>query len=456
MKAYTKIFVLFAFLFFGVMQAQRGSSATVTAQNHDISDNLDLQAVASVFGESNDLEDFERRLNDPSLQLSNLDLNGDGYVDYLRVIEVAEGNNRIIVIQSVLGQDLFQDVATIEIERQRQRSSNNNTNIHVQIVGNPYLYGPNYIYEPFFYRTPVFFDYFWMSTYRPYFSPWYWGYYPTYFNYWAPMSPYHYHRHVYSHINARNRFVYTEQRRMSRADRIYGGVSRNAYERTANSRSFASRNNNASNRYVLENSRGVSRNENGIVARSRTADTGVRGTSANSSSRALNQSERTRLNTDLSTSRSTATQSRNNISSETITNRSSNVQNNGARVRSDFQVGTGTGRNSNENAVSTGRNSARVQTATPARNTNVNSGGVNSSQRIERSTTPSRNSVNTSTSTSPSSSRSSNTVAPTSSNISRGTSSNVSRSTNSSMSSSRGMSTGSSSRSTGSSSRGSR
>jgi hypothetical protein len=65
---------------------------TVTARSEDISDNLDLEAVASVFGESKDLEDFEKRLNGPDTQISNLDLNNDGEVDYLRVMETADGN----------------------------------------------------------------------------------------------------------------------------------------------------------------------------------------------------------------------------------------------------------------------------------------------------------------------------------------------------------------------------
>lgn len=33
---------------------------TIIANSDDISDNLDLEAVASVFGESKDLEDFEK------------------------------------------------------------------------------------------------------------------------------------------------------------------------------------------------------------------------------------------------------------------------------------------------------------------------------------------------------------------------------------------------------------
>jgi len=33
------------------------------------------------------------------------------------VIEVVEGNAHLIVIQAVLGRDMYQDVATIEIEK---------------------------------------------------------------------------------------------------------------------------------------------------------------------------------------------------------------------------------------------------------------------------------------------------------------------------------------------------
>ena len=89
---------------------------TVEAKNSDISNNLDLEAIASIFGECNDLEDFEQRLNDPETQISNLDLNGDEEVDYLRVVEISEGGTHLIAIQAVIAQDLYQDVATIEVE----------------------------------------------------------------------------------------------------------------------------------------------------------------------------------------------------------------------------------------------------------------------------------------------------------------------------------------------------
>lgn len=242
----------------GIAQNNRGN-ATVVAQNYDISDNLDLQAVASIFGESRDLEDFERRINDPQAQISNLDLNNDNYVDYLRVVEVGESDVRVIVIQAVLGQDQFQDVATIELERQRNKT------VQVQIVGNSYIYGPNYIYEPFYYSTPMFFDMFWMATYRPYYSPWYWGYYPTYYSYWRPMPVFRYHSHIYSHINHRNRYSYTDNRRLVRADRMYSGVRGNSLERQNPNRSFTSRNENVTNRRALESTRDSSRSRNAMT-----------------------------------------------------------------------------------------------------------------------------------------------------------------------------------------------
>ena len=48
-------------------------TVTVQAQSYQVSDNLDLEAVAITFGESKNVEDFERRLNDPDNRISNLD-----------------------------------------------------------------------------------------------------------------------------------------------------------------------------------------------------------------------------------------------------------------------------------------------------------------------------------------------------------------------------------------------
>lgn len=285
--------LLFGFLSIGSLFAQ--NVTTVRAANSDISDNLNLQAVSSIFGDSRDLEDFERRLNDPDMMISNLDLNGDNRVDYLRVVELAERSTHVIVLQAVLGPDTFQDVATIEVERDRYN------NVTVQVVGDPYIYGPNYIYEPVYVTRPVLFNVFWVSSYRPYYSPWYWDYYPTYYNYWTPCAPYRYHNHVHVYINYRNTYNYVNTRYSSRAMAIYSPRRANGYERMYPGRSFEARNNNVRNHYELQQNRNnlaggrnnsTRFNSNGVR---NTGDNGTRAFSGNgreNGTRSVNQAGR--------------------------------------------------------------------------------------------------------------------------------------------------------------------
>ncbi|MCB2208276.1 MAG: hypothetical protein KQH67_08240 [Bacteroidetes bacterium] len=231
--------------FFGILGLMAQDVTTVTAMNNDISDNLDLKAVASIFGDANDLEDFERRLNDPDLQISNLDLNLDGYVDYLRVVEVSEANTHLIAIQAVLGDDLFQDVATIEVERDR------NGKTYVQVVGDVYMYGPNYIIEPVYVRIPVFFSFFWRPYYRPYCSPYYWGYYPGYFSYWRPYHTPIYRNHVYVHVNVQHVYHHVSHRRSHVASELHNTHRRNDFGKKYPSKSYVMRNRSTQNNNTL-------------------------------------------------------------------------------------------------------------------------------------------------------------------------------------------------------------
>lgn len=226
---------------------------TVSAYNAEISDNLDLRAVASIFGDSKDLADFERRLNDPEIQISNLDLNNDNQVDYLRVIETVEGNAHLIVIQSVLGRDTYQDVATVEVERDR------NNRIQVQVVGDVYMYGPNYIYEPVYAYTPVIYSTFWIGNYRPYCSSWYWGYYPSYYYAWSPWPIFRYRNHIGISINFHHHYNYVNYRRCGVVYNNYyrGGRRGNGYEVRYPNRSFQHRNSNYANRYELDQNRNI-------------------------------------------------------------------------------------------------------------------------------------------------------------------------------------------------------
>ena len=107
-------------------------TVTVSANSSDISEGLDLKVVAKLFAEAKNLEQFEAMLNNPDSAFCNLDLNGDGQVDYLRVIETGEGNKRLIVLQAILAKDIYQDVASIYVEKDEKEQ------VSVQVVGDEY------------------------------------------------------------------------------------------------------------------------------------------------------------------------------------------------------------------------------------------------------------------------------------------------------------------------------
>jgi hypothetical protein len=245
----TKILSLSILSLLSITSVFAQDRTTVTANNSEISDNLDLRAVASIFGDSENLGDFERRLNDPKMQISNLDLNEDNQVDYLRVIETVEGNAHLIVIQSVLGRDTFQDVATVEVQRDR------NNQVQVQVVGDVYMYGANYIYEPVYVSTPVIYASFWIGNYHPYYSTWYWGYYPTYYYAWSPYPIFRYRSHIGICINNYHHYNYVNYRRCETAYNSYRGRRGNGYETRYPERSFGHRNTNYANRYELDKTR---------------------------------------------------------------------------------------------------------------------------------------------------------------------------------------------------------
>jgi hypothetical protein len=276
---------------------------TVSAYNSEISDNLDLRAVASIFGDSRDLADFERRLNDPKIQISNLDLNEDNQVDYLRVIETVEGNAHLIVIQSVLGRDTFQDVATVEVERDR------NNRVQVQVVGDVYMYGPNYIYEPVYTYTPVIYTTFWLGNYRPYYSSWYWGYYPSYYYAWSPCPIFRYRNHIGITINFNHHYNYVNYRRCEVAYNGYyrGGRRGNGYEVRYPNRSFQHRNSGYANRYELDQTRNIRTVGTRDYAYNNTRNNSSTGVSPRANSSVRNESPRS-INTQTVSPRASVNQ----------------------------------------------------------------------------------------------------------------------------------------------------
>lgn len=139
--------LLLAFLFL-INFSSQAQKVNVYAKNSYVEENLDLNAVAEIFEESKDLADFEIKLNYPQDRISNIDLNDDGKVDYLKVSDKIENNIQIIKIQSETSPNIFEDVASINVilnnkiknkaqfvNKNRRTNENINTNIHYNDSG---------------------------------------------------------------------------------------------------------------------------------------------------------------------------------------------------------------------------------------------------------------------------------------------------------------------------------
>ena len=168
-------------------------TVTVTNYNTDMSFYLDLNAVAAAYAEANSTREFEQILNSSRYMINNLDLNRDGWVDYLRVIETRNGYYHALLIQACLAPGVFQDVATLVAERRSDR-------LYVEVVGDPYLYGYNYIVRPVFIKRPPMWNVYGQTNYTVWSSPYYWGYYPSYYTQPKPVYLNHYQAYVNTYM----------------------------------------------------------------------------------------------------------------------------------------------------------------------------------------------------------------------------------------------------------------
>lgn len=179
MKRQMRILVFTLLLFTISHPVSAQEKITIVTPDTEVAKGLDLNAVTEIFKDSKNLEDFEEALNDPEIGINNLDLNKDGYVDYIRVVEQVTNNTHLIILQVPLGDNEFQDVATIEIEKA------GNDYYNMQVRGNEAFYGVNYYVSPRYiriYNWPII-TWIYRPFYRPYRSIFYFGYYPRW---WTP------------------------------------------------------------------------------------------------------------------------------------------------------------------------------------------------------------------------------------------------------------------------------
>ena len=170
------------------------TTVTVTNYNTDLSFYLDLNAVAAAFAESRTVAEFEQLLNSSRYMINNLDLNRDGWIDYLRVIETHRGVYHTFLIQACLGPSLYQDVATLVAEHRPNA-------LYVEVIGDRWLYGPNYIVRPVFIKRPPLWNVFGRPSYAAWTSPYYYGYWPSYYQKPKPIYLNHYQAYVRTYMH---------------------------------------------------------------------------------------------------------------------------------------------------------------------------------------------------------------------------------------------------------------
>lgn len=120
-----------------------------TAQNRDLpettglpGENFSLQGAVEMFKKSGSIEEFEKLINTESNNVNNLDLNNDGETDYVKVIDKADGDVHVFVLQAVVSENENQDIAVIELEKTGSQDA------VLQIVGDEDIYGEETIIEP--------------------------------------------------------------------------------------------------------------------------------------------------------------------------------------------------------------------------------------------------------------------------------------------------------------------
>jgi len=174
-------------------------------------DNFSLQGAIEMFKKAGSPEEFEKLINTQSNNVNNLDLDGDGKIDYIRVIDKADKDVHAFILQVAVSDKENQDIAVIELEKTSDASA------LLQIIGDEDIYGEEIIVEasdgsdgddendgqrmngPGFYDdynpTVVVNVWLWPSVryiyrpaYKPWVSPWRWRHYPGWWSPWRPAT----------------------------------------------------------------------------------------------------------------------------------------------------------------------------------------------------------------------------------------------------------------------------
>lgn len=176
-------------------------------------DNFSLQGALAMFQKAASPEEFEKMLNTQDNHVNNLDLNGDGNIDYIRVIDKSDGKNHVFILQVPVSEKESQDIAVIELEKTGDKYAT------LQIVGDEDIYGEQKIVEPgddkgdqmdndnsngpSYNQNDIYAEtnrivvnvWFWpcvryvyVPSYTLWVSPWRWHMYPVWWHPWTPFA----------------------------------------------------------------------------------------------------------------------------------------------------------------------------------------------------------------------------------------------------------------------------
>lgn len=343
---------------------------------------LDLRAVTAAFAQSSTIEEFEYRLNNRYGVVNNLDLNRDGYIDYLRVLGTRDRNAHVFLIQAVLGPNILQDVATIVVENPRSN------NCIVEIVGSPYIYGATYILRPVYIQRPRIFTHLGEYTYHAWRSPWYWHHYPTFYQRRRAYTYGYYDSCVTKYMSGHSychQVTYRDNCYYSGYDRIIHRDVRNDYGTKYPERSY-------SVRYPDKPAPGTSAVERAEAAKRQQSQGTANSTVSRSSSTGSSSSATSRGNSSSSSGTTVNSGSRSNSNSGSRSNASSSS---GSKNNTNASSGNSTSAKRSSGSSSTGSTNASRSSSSSSSASNTRSGSGSSRNSNAASGSRSQNSGST-------------------------------------------------------------
>jgi hypothetical protein len=202
-------------------------------------DNFSLEGALEMFKKAESPEQFEKMINTEDNKVNNLDLNGDGDIDYIKVIDKGEDGAHAFILQAAVSDNESQDIAVIELEKTGSKDA------IVQIVGDEDIYGEQIIVEPAdenrttvapaqtrsrststtnvvvnVWTWPVV-RHVYAPGYVVWVSPWGWRARPVW---WRPWRPVHYHVFYPYRAPYHRHYVVVHHHRVVHAHRIYTPV----------------------------------------------------------------------------------------------------------------------------------------------------------------------------------------------------------------------------------------